>query len=79
MVLVYYTKIGGEDIKYHVNKAINNILHANIDVHSKRLILELPGYGVRIISKLQYHCANMTFYEKSNYDRLFQHVMHKGG
>ena len=79
MVLVDYKTIGGEDLKYHVKKAIKNILHANIDVHSRRLIAELPGYGEKFISKLQYYCANTTFSDKIRYDRLFQHVTHKGG
>ena len=29
--------------------------------------------------KLQSHCANMTFADKSRYDRTFQQVTHKGG
>ena len=29
--------------------------------------------------KLQSHCANMTFADKSRYDRNFQQVTHKGG
>ena len=29
--------------------------------------------------KPQSHCANMTFSDKSRYDRLFQKVTHKGG
>ena len=32
---------------------------------------------MKYISKLQSHCANMTFYDKSRYDRLFQHVTNK--
>ena len=55
------------------------LLHANIDVHSRRLIAELPKDGVKCIEKLQSHCANMTFADKSRYDRTFQHVTHKGG
>ena len=58
---------------------MRNLLHANIDIHSIKLIYELPGDGVKCISKLQSHCANMTFDEKSRHDRLFQKVMHKGG
>ena len=57
-----YPTIGVEDIKYYVKKEIGNILHANIDVHSRRLISEFPVDGVKRISKLQSHCANMTFY-----------------
>ena len=45
-------------------KAIGNILHANIFVHSKRLIAEFPVDGIKCIEKLQSHCANMTFSEK---------------
>ena len=54
-------------------------MHANIDVHSRRLIAELPKYGIKCIEKLQSHCANMTFADKSRYDRTFQQVKHKGG
>ena len=41
-----------------------NILHTNIDSHSRRLIAELLEDGM--IEKLQSHCANMTFAEKSD-------------
>ena len=41
-----------------------NLLHTNIDVHSRRLISEFPADGVKFISKLQSHCANMTLLEK---------------
>ena len=58
---------------------IRNILHENIDVHSRRLIAEFPGDGVKYISKLQSHCTNMTFTDKIRYDRFFQQVTHKGG
>ena len=33
--LLDYPKIGGEDIKYFKKNAIRNLLHANIDVHSR--------------------------------------------
>ena len=45
-------------------KAIRNILHANIDVHSRRLITGLSGDGKKRIEKLQQHCANTTFADK---------------
>ena len=48
-VIMDYPKIGGEDIKYYVKKAISNLLHANIDFHSRRLISDLPGDGVKYI------------------------------
>ena len=59
--------------------AIRNLLHANIDVHSRRLIAEFPKDGIKCIEKLQSHCANMTFSNKSRYDRTFQQVKLKGG
>ena len=46
-VLLDYPKIGGEDIKYFVKKAIVNILHAYIDVHIRRFIANFQGYGVK--------------------------------
>ena len=54
-------------------------MHENIDVHSRRLISELPKYGIKCIEKLQSHGAKMTFADKSRYDRTFQQVTHKGG
>ena len=54
-------------------------MHVNIDAHGRRLIDELPMNGIKCIEKLQSHCANMTFSEKSRYDRTFKHVTHKGG
>ena len=70
-VLLDYPKMGGEDKNYFVYKEISNLLHENIDVHSRRLVAELPGDGVKCISKTQSHCANMTFADKSRYNRLF--------
>ena len=78
-VLLDYPKIGDENIKYFAKKDIGNLLHANIDVQSRRLITEFPVYTVKFMSKLQSHFANMNFYDKSKYDRLFQKVTHKGG
>ena len=46
-VLLDYPDIGGENIKDFIRKSISNILHANIDVYSRRLIFELPGNGVK--------------------------------
>ena len=45
-VLLYYPIIGGENIKYFAKQSIRNILHANIDVHRRRLIAEFSGYGI---------------------------------
>ena len=54
-------------------------MHANNDVHSRRLIAEFPKDGIKCLEKLQSHCSNMTFADKSRYDRTFQQVTHKGG
>ena len=74
-----YPTIGGKDIKYHFKEAIRNLIHENIDVYIRILIAKFPGDGVKCISKLQSHCTNMTFSNKSRYDRIFQKVTHKGG
>ena len=79
-VLLDYPKIGGDDvIEYYAKKAIRNLLHANIDVHSRILIAEFPKDGIKCIEKLQSHCENMTFADKSRYDSTFQQVTHKVG
>ena len=78
-VIIDYPKIRGGGIKYYAKKAIRNILHADIDVHSRILIAEFSMDGIKCIEKLQSHCASMTFSEKSRYDRTFQQVTHKGG
>ena len=46
-VLLDYPKIGAEDIKYYVRKVIITVLHENIDLHSIRLVSELPLDGVK--------------------------------
>ena len=78
-ILLDYPKIGGDDvIEDNAKKAIRKLFHANIDVHSRILIAEFPKDGIKCIEKLQSHCANMTFDDKSRYDRTFQKVTHKG-
>ena len=77
--LPYYPTIGGKYIRDYVNKAIRNLLNANIDVHSRRIISEFPVDGVKFISKVQYYFADMTFADKSRHPGLFQQVAHKGG
>ena len=54
-------------------------MHANIHVRSRRLITEFAGDGVKCLSKIQSHFVNMTFDDKSRYDRIFQKVTQKGG
>ena len=78
-VLLDYPKIVRDDVKDYAKQAIRNLLRANSDVHSRRLIAEFPKYGIKCIEKLQSHCANMTFADKSRYDRTFHQVRHKGG
>ena len=79
-VLIDYPKTGGDDvIEDCEEKSIRNLLRANIDVHSRRFIAESPKDGIKCIEKLQSHCANMTFADKSRYDRAFQQVTHKVG
>ena len=77
-VLLDYPKIGGYNFKYYAKQAIRNLLRANSDVHSRRLIAEFPKDGIKYIEKQQSHFANMTFADKSRYDRTFQKVTHKG-
>ena len=71
-VLLNDPKIGGGDVKDYEKQAIRNLLHGNSDVHSRRLIAEFPEDGIKCLEKLQSHCANMTFADKSRYDRAFQ-------
>ena len=52
-VIIDDPKIGGDDIEDYTKKAIRNLLHANIDVHSRRLIAEFPMDGIKCIEKLQ--------------------------
>ena len=49
-VLLDYPKIEGDDfIEDYSKKAIRNLLHANIDVHSRRLIAEFPTDGINVL------------------------------
>ena len=66
-------------MKDYTKQAIRKLLHANSDVHSRRLIAEFPKYGIKCLEKLQSHCANIAFAYISKYDRTFQQVTHKGG
>ena len=65
--------------KIFFDKAISNLLHANIDVHNRRLIAELLVDGVKSISKLQLHFANMTFAEKLGMIDFFVELYIKKG
>ena len=48
-VLQDYPKIGGENIKEFSKKDIRILLHANIDVHRRRSIIEFPGDEIKFI------------------------------
>ena len=67
------------NIKDFARNSVWNIFHANIDVHSRRLIAEFPWDGIKYIEKIKSHCANITFSYKNRYGRIFQQVTHKGG
>ena len=54
-------------------------MHANIDVHSRKLIAKFPADGIKCIEKMLSHCAKMTFARKSRYNRIFHQVTHKVG
>ena len=54
-------------------------MHDNSCVHSRRLISEFPEDGIRCMEKLQSHCANMNFADKSGYDRTLQKFTQKRG
>ena len=78
-LILDYPKIGGDDIEDYAKKSIRNLLHANIDAHSRILFAELPRYGIKCIEKLQSHFANMTFADESRYESILQQVTHTGG
>ena len=56
-----------------------NLLHEYRDGNIQRLIYEYPGDGLQAIKILQSQCANMTFSDKSKYNRPFKQVVHKLG
>ena len=63
-VLLDLPKTVRDNIKEFAKKSIRNLLHANIDVNSRRSIYEFPGYRIKCIEKFQSHYVNMTFAEK---------------
>ena len=69
----------GGSVKDYAKITIINLLHTNSCVHSRRLISEFPEDEIKCMENLQSHFANMTFADKSRYDRTFQQVTHKGG
>ena len=79
MLVMDYLSIREEYFPGCAKKATCKLLHEYIDADSQRLIDEYPGYEVHATTIFQYKCANMNFYEKRRYNRLFQKVIHKGG
>ena len=51
-------------LKIMLKRQTRKLLHANIDVNSRRLIAAFPKDGIKCIKKLQSYCANMTFGKK---------------
>ena len=51
-VLLDYPRIGGEDIKDFVKNSIRNNLHADMDIHIRRLISKFPMNVIKCIEKL---------------------------
>ena len=52
-------KLGGGNVKDYSKQAIRNLLHANSDVHSRRLIAEFPKDGIKCLEKLQSHIVQI--------------------
>ena len=77
-VLLYYPKIGGDDVIDDYEKRLSGTFFM-LKLMYIALIAEFPKYGIKCIEKLQSHCANMIFADKSRYDRTFQQVTHNGG
>ena len=48
-VLLDYSKIGGENIKYSQKRPLGIFLHENIDAHSRILIPEFPADVIKCI------------------------------
>ena len=48
-VLLDYPKIGGGGVKDYAKQAIINLLRANSDVNSRRLIAEFPKDGIKCL------------------------------
>ena len=77
MLFMDYPFIRGEYLPNYAKNFTWNLLHAYIDAHGQILIYEYPRDGLQAITKLQSQCANMTFYDLSRYNRLFQQVTYK--
>ena len=48
-VLLDYPKMGGRNVKDDAKQAIRKLLHANIDVHSRRLLLSSQKMELNVL------------------------------
>ena len=53
-VLLDYPKIVGDNVKNYAKQAIRNLLHANSDVHSRRLIAQFQKDGIKFIENFHH-------------------------
>ena len=60
-VILDYPKIGEDDIEDYAKNVIRNILHANIHLHSRRLIAEFPKYGIKCIETFNHIVQTWSF------------------
>ena len=71
-VILYYPRIGGDNvIEDYTKKAIRNLLHANIDVHSRRLIADFPKCGVKCIQNCNHIVQTWPFLIKVDKTGIF--------
>ena len=55
------------------------IMQKSLSETAEDCLLSSQNMESNVLKHLQSHCANMTFADKSRYDRTFQQVTHKGG
>ena len=65
MLLMDYPSIRGEEFPDYTKKATRNLFYSYIYAHSQRLVDTYLGDKVQAITRLQYQCANMTFYDQN--------------
>ena len=79
MLIMDYPSIRGGYLPYYAKKTIWNLLQAYIDAHIQRIFSKNLGDGVQALSIIQNQFSNMTCYDQSRYNSLFQKVVHKEG
>ena len=78
-VMLYYPKIGGNDIEDYAKNSIRNLLHANIDAHSRRLIAELPMERKNALKNCNHIVQTRLFLTKVDMTGLFKRSHMKEG